>query len=518
MSNTTFYTPKSQFSEVEASLKSKTQVSPKGSPKGSAKGSSKWSSKSAKGSPKSAKGSPKRSSKSAKGSPKRSPKGSPKGSSKSAKVSPKSAKSPKTSKSKVSPTMRTIGSVGKVCAPFLKGTGDWRNLDEIREHVSCVPDRKHVNQFYHRRAKRGKLAKTAAFDHFGNEQDMSGCLTIYNDATGQSVTLDQIADCHLENISVVNPGYGEMLKYLQALQDTGLVSDTILEFLGELVEYTNVTAESLREILNGAFTVIRGDNGFFYRSFKQTEDAMTCSEWVCGIAETSHDSMDPQYRLGQRSMVGPELLIDRERAPTSHIFDLLVGTSVLPGDLYRCTWFQFEYARLTGQTMLGGLWNRVVEHLVAFVKYKSTGRNQGVFGGSVHAEYNKPLILDLCGMDWNLNSPKACVSPEIRLKTADPFKITESYWSTVPDNYFKGLVALKNLVRNVVYSGLWHPATYHTATITTNLRQVLKELMNRRLCVTTAKKESDRDFTIPEMIHAIFEHVTKNCRTLFRNY
>lgn len=461
----TFYTPQSHLSG---------KVSPKISPK---------SGRSGKVSPKSG-----RSGKSGKISPKMSPKSGKAG---KAKMSPK-----------ISPTRAS-------CVPFVKGTGAWRTVDEIREHIICVPDRKRDNQFYNIRNL--KQHRKNAYDHFGSDMEVQTCLDRYNADLGTEVTIDEIANCQITNVVNVNPDYAHMLQYLQGLNDTGLVSDTVLDFLQSLVEYTNVSMTALKEILNGAFTIIRGDGGHFYNMFKASADAMACSEWVCGIAETSHDSLDNQYRLGQRSLVGPELLKDREAAPVSHIFDLLVGTSVLPGDLFGSTWFQFEYARLTGESMVRGLWNRVVEHAISFVKYKSTGRNQGVFGGSKYAEYNKPLILDLCIHNGKIRS---CVSAELRRKKQhDPFDVTEAYWEQFPSEIFATFVVIKNMVRNVIFQG-WRASTYHTFAIKTSLRDVLMNASPataKKFCAHQAKKREGKVYTIPTFLHDFFEHITKKC-------
>lgn len=394
------------------------------------------------------------------------------------------------------------------CDPFKKGDGRWRTVPEIREHLVCVPDRRKTNQYFHV-SKRDK--KNNAYEYFGLEKDMNRCVNIYNEMTDQSVTLEALADCDITKIANANPDYALMLQYLQNLYETGVVSTTVLQFLQNLVEYTNLTMPCLQEIINGAFTIIRGDTGYFYEIYKTSQDATQCSEWLCGIAETSHDSIENQYRLGQRSMVGTQLIEDRENAPISHIFDLLVGTSVLPGDLHGSTWFQFEYARLTGDTLFRALQNRLFEHLISFVKYKASGKNQGVFGGSPYAEYNRPLILDLCKSG---NTIKSCASSSLRRKTKNPLDVTEEYWDQFPKNYFKVLVMLKNLVRNVIFTG-WTPAMYHATIKITSLRNELKELTDYKLCANQARNKIEY-YTISSMLHDLFEHVTTKCISLFR--
>lgn len=426
------------------------------------------------------------------------------------KSAPKSTRKSVTPKSEKTSLRRSPRLSSRLnCAPFVKGDGGWRTADEIREHLICIPDRRKDNQFYHIRNL--KQQRKNAYDHFGTDREVQACLDAYNAERDTDVKIDDIANCKITDLVNVNPDYANMLQYLQALNDTGVVSETVLDFLQSLVEYTNVTMTALKEIINGAFTIIRGDSGYFYNQFKDSGDAMKCSEWVCGIAETSHDSLDNQYRLGQRSLVGPELLRDREAAPVSHIFDLLVGTSVLPGDLSGSTWFQFEYARLTGETMIRGLWNRVAEHLKSFVQYKWTGRNQGVFGGSKYAEYNTPLLLDLCVHNGKIRS---CASAELRRKKQrDPFEVTDAYWSQFPPQLFTILITVKNMVRNEVFVG-WRPSTYHTFTLRTSLRDVLSNaspVRAKKFCLNHAKKRGVKAYTIPTFLNEFFEHITTKC-------
>lgn len=435
--------------------------------------------------------------KTGKASPKISPKSGKVGKA-SPKMSPKSGKagkSPKTSPTPVVPE----------CVPFVKAEGKvWRSPAEIREHLVCVQDRRRDNQYYHVR----KLQhNNNAYDHFGDEEKMQTCLGAYNRSTGNAVVLSDLADCELAKVASANPDYAYMLQYLQKLNDTGLASDTVLDFLQSLIEYTNIRMASLKEILNGAFTIIRGDGGHFYHTFRQSEDAIECSEWVCGIAETSHDSMTPQYRLGNKSMLGPDVLSDEANAQVSTIFDLLVGQSVLPGDLAGSTWFQFEYARLTGEDMTRALWNRVGEHLIAFVKYKWTGRNQGIFGGSKYAEYNQPLILDLC---THAGKMRSCVSAELRRKKQrDPFEVTEEYWGRYPQGLFTVLVSIKNLVRSQIFQG-WRPSTYHTFTIRASLRDILESAGPRKFCSKQVKK-GVKTYTIPMFLNEFFTHMMTHC-------
>jgi len=223
------------------------------------------------------------------------------------------------------------------------------------------------------------------------------CLTNYNNYFNKDkelLTFDGLCDAGFRDI---NPDYDDLIAYAYELEAHLGVDPLIKEFIMNLISYTNINREGLKEIYNGAFVVIQ-DNGFFYDSIvkdKKNSDKLRECITKKTLPESSHDSVHdaPQYRLGNGILYdcrSSGSVCDTTK--TNSTFDCLIGKSPIP-DLYGNTWFQFEYANLLG------FWNKIVLHGYSYIKHKLSGKNVGPLGNSDYAEYVKPLILSVCGCD-----------------------------------------------------------------------------------------------------------------------
>lgn len=208
--------------------------------------------------------------------------------------------------------------------------------------------------------------------------------------------------------------------YLQSLQQTLLEDDLIgkqrnmfsstLFLLSWLNKNTNIDIMGLKEILNGAYTVIENDNGDLYYEVcqlsKQEKDIErgTAPYFVAGkrissTPESSHDSCPSknenakchtpedkdQIRMGQGLLYDCNKSGSCNRDRYSSFFDLIIGVQCNDS---KNTWFQFEYARLTGSTSVERFTNKYLLHVYSFLCYAASfcKRNQGTFGTSKFVE------------------------------------------------------------------------------------------------------------------------------------
>lgn len=220
---------------------------------------------------------------------------------------------------------------------------------------------------------------------------------------------DFLNKCSENTLNEVNIDSVSLLKYANDLSEQANVDENIKQFITELIEYTNINKEGIKELYNGAFIIIR-DNGYFYNKFK-------CNGRECKTkllaSESSHNSLskDPQYRIGQGTIYTCE--DDKCNIDSSNnFFDLLIGTSPI-NYFYGDTWIQFEYANLLT------IWNKWALHLVAYLKHRKTKKNIGPMGESEYVEYVKPLILNICKQPNCTNEPCEpihCVTSNVDLK------------------------------------------------------------------------------------------------------
>tara|TARA_B110000037_G_C17113370_1_gene502750 strand:+ start:941 stop:2152 length:1212 start_codon:yes stop_codon:yes gene_type:complete len=219
-------------------------------------------------------------------------------------------------------------------------------------------------------------------------------------------------------------GTGIIGNYLQSLQRT-LLQDSLqgrqrnmfsstLFLLIWLNKNTNIDIIGLKEILNGGYTVIENDNGNLYyrvcQLAKQERDIErgTAPYFVSGkrishTPESSHDSCPSrgenakcitpsdkdQIRMGQGLLYDCNENGVCNRNKSSKFFDLIVGVQCLDGKKgHKNTWFQFEYARMTGSTVVEKVTNKYLLHVYSFLCYVATActKNQGTFGTSRFVE------------------------------------------------------------------------------------------------------------------------------------
>lgn len=209
--------------------------------------------------------------------------------------------------------------------------------------------------------------------------------------------------------------------YLESLQLTLIEDDLVgrqrnmfsstLFLLSWLNKNTNIDLVGLKEILNGAYTVIENDNGDLYYKVcqlaKQERDIErgTAPYFVAGkrisrVPESSHDSCPSntkcetpsdkdQIRMGQGLLYDCNEIGLCNRNKSSSYFDLIIGVQCNDdGAESGNTWFQFEYARLTGSTIAEKVTNKYLLHVYSFLCYVASfcTKNQGTFGTSKFVE------------------------------------------------------------------------------------------------------------------------------------
>ena len=203
-------------------------------------------------------------------------------------------------------------------------------------------------------------------------------------------------------LNAINPDYNTLFQYAVDLSQDSKVDSKIQLFVLDLVRSTDLNMDSIKELYNGAFVIVR-DRGYLYRKYK--ENGRDCN--IKGLVpETSHDSLAKmrQYRMGKGSLYKAAFHV-LDKAKANDMFDLLVGTSPLV-QFYGDTWLQFEKAGI--KTL-----KECAHHVAAFVQYVCIGKNVGPFGSSDYAEYKKPLILTTC-RPHESHEPVKCVRGRIK--------------------------------------------------------------------------------------------------------
>jgi hypothetical protein len=163
----------------------------------------------------------------------------------------------------------------------------------------------------------------------------------------------------------------------------GPLDPWIRKFIRHLIQFTNVDKAALDEIYNGAFVILQ-DGGYFYRIYGKHGR-------LCNLdaipSESSHDSEQPQYRLGNGTLTGIANDGTCDTTKMNSRFDLLMGTSLIE-NFYGNTWFQFEYANMLTWV------NKWPLHGYAYLQHLATHKNIGPFGSSEYTEYTKCIILN----------------------------------------------------------------------------------------------------------------------------
>jgi hypothetical protein len=217
-------------------------------------------------------------------------------------------------------------------------------------------------------------------------------------------------------------GIGKYLKNLQLKLEadaansrkSGESFSSTLFLLKWLNKNTNIDLEGLNEIFNGGYTVIENDYGELYNEIcklaNNTDDKKrgTAPDFVSGPKEatppqSSHYSCPKnnkcktpenksQIRMGQGVLYACENGLCTNKS--SSVFDLIIGvrcnddSKINDNNSQGNTWFQFEYARLTGNSKMEALSNKYLLHVYSFLCYIGTfcTENQGTFGTSLFVE------------------------------------------------------------------------------------------------------------------------------------
>lgn len=251
--------------------------------------------------------------------------------------------------------------------------------------------------------------------------------------------------------------------YLKSLQRKLLEDDLVgrqrnmfsstLFLLSWLNKNTNIDLVGLKEILNGAYTVIENDNGDLYYKVcqlaKQERDIErgTAPYFVAGkrisrVPESSHYSCPSrkektecktphdkdQIRMGQGLLYDCNERGLCNRNKSSSYFDLIIGVQCNDdGAESGNTWFQFEYARLTGSTIAEKVTNKYLLHVYSFLCYAASfcTKNQGTFGTSKFVENGRHYRLLM-----NSNNGKNITSSNDRINNLNiltPSKLEEKF-------------------------------------------------------------------------------------------
>jgi hypothetical protein len=295
-----------------------------------------------------------------------------------------------------------------------------KTLQEIKEKFKCQLSKNNRKMLYAKRDDKNEY-------DFVSQKELGNnlCISNYNNyfnSESQKLNLetDLLSNCSKNSFRTINEDYDKLLQYAYQLSDELHVDEQIKQFVIDLVVYTNINKEGLKELYKGAFVIIR-DKGFFYNRFK-CESARMCNikQW---IPESSHDSLhkDNQYRIGNGIIYNCDENGICNKNESNNAFDLLIGTSPI-NDFYGDTWIQFEYANLLTA------WNKWALHAYSTFRHVRTQKNIGPLGESEYAEYVKPLILEICkpaSCEQAPCEPIPCVRPKIDLENYSNTFITQ---------------------------------------------------------------------------------------------
>ncbi|MBN9378470.1 MAG: hypothetical protein BGO14_08235 [Chlamydiales bacterium 38-26] len=143
----------------------------------------------------------------------------------------------------------------------------------------------------------------------------------------------------------------------------------IVRVISQYTECQILSAEIWREFLKGAYIVLEGIGPYNeLRSLPKTSEGTS-----------SHQSHGPQYRISLKNF--RECLFSKKAIKTA--FRDLNGRQIYK----QVTWIQLE----NYSTRL----EELIPHILDYVKFVLTGRNQGPFGSSQFTEHN-PLQLGVC--------------------------------------------------------------------------------------------------------------------------
>ena len=295
------------------------------------------------------------------------------------------------------------------CSGIWKPSGDMMSDSELQNKVVCINDRRGVSRYYI------KNDETGGRDYIGQDKKWAYCVA---DPKKRALIACDISSA----IDTTDSDYIKVANYITALASHGEVAPFIIDFIEDLLIYTDVSTDDILEILKGAFVLLHGDQGMFYDIYHSNKYIYATKK-----AKTfSHYSIVKQARMGKVNLISMD-----DDAQHNTFFELIMGKNVLLddkswnpkiADTYhklsamrkkaflsqhqtdQNTWFQFEASRGSLPNS-GNLLATIsakpsminVGHVKSTGKYLLTGRTQniGPFGKSIYTESN-PLVIKLC--------------------------------------------------------------------------------------------------------------------------
>lgn len=296
------------------------------------------------------------------------------------------------------------------CAGIWKPSGEMITEEALKDKVICLSERKrHGKRYYISNDVTGKL------DYIGQNGQWAYCVA--DPEIRKKIQCDII-----EEIDKTDSDYIKVANYITLLSLHMDVEPYIVNFIEDLLIYTNVTPENISEILNGAFVLLEGDDGIFYDKYHSNNYMYVTKKQ----GTSSHYSIIKQARIGSG-----KLLSMKDTGDHSHFFDLLMGKNIIIdgqpwnpkiAEAYKQlgtvrelrprmwqghtkhTWFQFEKARGTKPddgNFIANYRNKPtmfnLGHIESTVYYYGSlaSKNIGPFGNSIYTE-KKPLKIKLC--------------------------------------------------------------------------------------------------------------------------
>jgi hypothetical protein len=351
----------------------------------------------------------------------------------------------------------------KTCRGVFYKDRDKMTEEEVKKDIICVPNKVGTPMFYKLDYKTGNF-KFIGYENlikecFNNLEDYkisppdckyTSTYSINPDHHLIKIYLASLNNEHFSNTTIKNRIMSELEELKKKEPDNDFFKDSeyiekitiffeknkakikiaphIIDFINDLVQYTDITLHKLDEIFKGAYTILRGDKGIIYQKFLYESEKQLTKAYESGIdheyarnplvyayaeyyletdqnkiktklennryyEKSSHPSNDyNQLRMGAGSIINclGETCINNK-------FEILMGTSVEEGTIGD-TWFQFENSRMDD---IINWWSHAFDatRYFASAKYGSgPKKNLGPFGWSIHNDTN-PQYLSICNAD-----------------------------------------------------------------------------------------------------------------------
>tara|TARA_B110000858_G_scaffold96814_1_gene111449 strand:+ start:448 stop:1446 length:999 start_codon:yes stop_codon:yes gene_type:complete len=312
------------------------------------------------------------------------------------------------------PRSRTLSNVDiqqkkASCPGIWKPSGIMMSDSELRKKVVCINDRRGISRYYI------KNDDTGGRDYIGQDKKWAYCVA---DPEKRALITCDISSA----IDTTDSDYIKVANYITTLASHGEVEPFIIDFIEDLLIYTDVSTDNILEILKGAFVLLHGDQGMFYDIYNSNKYMYATKK----AKTSSHYSIVKQARMGKGTLIS---MGDDVRE--NNFFELIMGKNIILddkswnpeiADTYhklsamrkkaflsqhqtdQHTWFQFEASRGSLPNCGNVLANISakpcmlnVGHIESTGKYLLTGRTQniGPFGKSRYTESN-PLVIKLC--------------------------------------------------------------------------------------------------------------------------